>query len=170
MWASWDAADVADADAVDDALAFLRRSTAVAPQAEARLRTKLVERGVDEEVVDAAMVRARAERIVDDAALAAALVDERRRKGLGQPHPARPACAWASTPRRSTPLAVFDGRGSRGACVRARPGPRRAARRDEPEAAFRRIVGYLLRRGHPDGLSRKVARNAVFADREDHRI
>ena len=37
------------------------------------------------------------------------------------------------------------------------------------ESAFRRVVGHVLRRGYPDGLARKVAREAVFATREDER-
>ena len=39
----------------------------------------------------------------------------------------------------------------------------------EPETAFRRLVGYLARRGHGEGLARKVAREVVWADREDER-
>jgi hypothetical protein len=38
-----------------------------------------------------------------------------------------------------------------------------------PEAAFRRVAAYVARRGYPDGLARKVAREAVFTARDDQR-
>ena len=40
----------------------------------------------------------------------------------------------------------------------------------EPEAAYRRLVGYLARRGHAEGLARKVARQVVWVEREQDRI
>ena len=39
----------------------------------------------------------------------------------------------------------------------------------DAETAYRRIVGYLARRGHSDGVARKAARDAVFDDREPER-
>jgi SOS response regulatory protein OraA/RecX len=59
----------------------VRRSTASVPQAEGRLADKLRERGFAPEVVRLALERARRERLVDDAAMATALVEERRRAG-----------------------------------------------------------------------------------------
>ena len=40
----------------------------------------------------------------------------------------------------------------------------------DDEAAYRRLVGYLARRGHAEGLSRKVAREVIYAEREAARI
>jgi regulatory protein len=37
------------------------------------------------------------------------------------------------------------------------------------EAAFRRVVAHVARRGYPEGLARKVAREAVFAARDPER-
>jgi hypothetical protein len=39
----------------------------------------------------------------------------------------------------------------------------------ETETAYRRVVGYVARRGYPEALARKVAREAVFASRDAQR-
>ena len=157
-------------DEVARAIAFVRRSTAAAPQAEGRLREKLAERGHPPAVIDLALTQARRERLVDDAAMVAALVEEKRRAGHA---PARirrdlrargfedtdlePALAPAESEDQEA--AAFAVAAERAARLTAAP----------VENAYRRVAAHVARRGYPDGLARKVARAAVFASREDAR-
>lgn len=157
-------------DEVRRAVATAQRLTAAAPHSEARLRAKLAERSLPEVVLDLALERCRRLGIVDDPALAAALTDEGRRKGHA---PARirqdlerrglasaavdaaladveyedqEVAAFAVAQRRAASLAGLDG-----------------------ETAFRRLVGQLARRGYPEALCRKVARDVLWTDREPRR-
>jgi len=157
-------------DPVGSALAFIHRSTANAPQSEGRLRQKLEERGFSGSDVDAALTRARAERLVDDAALLAALITERRARGHAD-----------LRLRRDLRSRGFAGEQIDSALERHRDEDPSAVafalakeqairqRGVEPEAAVRRIVGFLVRRGHSEPLARKAARDAVYADREPQR-
>jgi regulatory protein len=157
-------------DDVAEAVAFIRRSTSSAPQAEGRLRAKLVARGTTTVVVDQALSRARAERLVDDQAMAAALVAERRAKGhaparIRQDLAARGfdtatiAAALAANGDEDLEAAAFAVARERAAGLTGLP----------TETAFRRVVGHLARRGYPEALARKVARQAVFRSRDDQR-
>lgn len=157
-------------DDVARALAFVRRSTASAPQAQRRLRDKLAERGWSATVIDRALEQARRERLVDDAAMAAALVEERRRKGHAVARirkdllargfePATLDDALADAEREDPEAAAF-------AVARARA---QRCTGLEAEVAFRRVAAHVARRGYPDGLARKVARQAVFATRDAQR-
>lgn len=152
---------------VDAALAFIRRSTANAPQSEGRLRTKLRDRGYDDRATDEALARARRERLVDDEVLLDVLVAERRARGhadarlrrdlrhrgfLGDQVDAALGRAGSTDPA----AAAFD-------VARAYAARQRAV---EAEVAVRRTVGALVRRGHPETLARKAARDAVYADRD----
>jgi regulatory protein len=158
-------------DDVADAVAFVRRSTTGAPQSEGRLREKLADRGTPATVIDAAMERARRERLVDDAAMVAALVEEARRKG--------------HAPKRIR----NDLRGRGFGDDLLDDALRRAEAEDHEaaafaiaadkaagltglaaETAFRRVVAHVARRGYPEGLARKVAREAVFTARDAARI
>jgi regulatory protein len=157
-------------DDVAAAVAFVRRSTAVAPQSEGRLRAKLADRGVAASVIDRALDQARTQRLVDDAAMAAAFVDERRRRGhaaarirtdlreRGFDEPTI-AAALAAADHEDPEAAAFAVARDRAAGLTGVPA----------EVAFRRVVGHLTRRGYPDGLARKAARQAVFASRDDER-
>jgi regulatory protein len=157
-------------DDVAEAVAFIRRSTSSAPQAEGRLRDKLVARGTPDVVIDQALARARAERLVDDPAMAAAFVAERRRKGhaptrIRQDLAARGfdadtiAAALAASRDEDLEAAAFAVARERAALLTGLP----------TETAFRRVVGHLARRGYPEALARKVARQAVFRSRDDQR-
>lgn len=157
-------------DDVARAVAFLRRSTATAPQAEGRLAEKLVERGFPPEVVRLALERARRERLVDDEAMAAALVEERRRAGHA------PARIRRDLARRgfddatlAAALASAEGEDQEAAAFAV--AVERAGRLTgvETEAAYRRVVSYVARRGYPEALARKVGREAVFATRDAER-
>ena len=153
-----------------EAVAFVRRSTSVAPQSEERLRSKLEDRGWGPSVVDRALERARRERLVDDVALASALVEERRAKGHAVGRIRRDLQSRGFDPPtlevalrdaeledpEAAAFAIALGRASR---LTAEPA----------ETAFRRTFGYLARRGYPEGLARKVAREAVFTTRDEER-
>lgn len=157
-------------DEVARAVAFVRRSTTAAPQAEGRVRDKLAERGHAATVIDLALSQARRERLVDDAAMVGALVEEKRRAGHA---PARirrdlrargfedevldPALAAAEAEDQEA--AAFAVAAERAARLTAAP----------VETAYRRVAAHVARRGYPEALARKVARAAVFAAREDAR-
>lgn len=155
---------------VSAAVGFVRASTAGAPQSEGRLRDKLERRGVPGQVIAQAMERARRERLVDDEALIAALVDERRGQGHAPARIRRDLQdrgfarddvdrALESADQQDPEAAAFAIAQARAARLTALPA----------ETAYRRVVGYLARRGHPEGLARKVAREAVFVAREAER-
>lgn len=157
-------------DEVAEAVAFVRRSTANAPQAEGRLATKLAERGWSSAVIEQALERCRASGLVDDAAMAAALVEEGRRKGHA------PTRLRADLRRRElsedviaqalAPLHDEDPEAAAFAVARRKADTLTGV---DAETAFRRIVGHLARRGHPEALARKVARAAVFDARDPER-
>lgn len=154
-------------DDVASALSFIRRSTATAPQSVGRLRSKLVERGTRPTVIELALERAHAERLVDDAAMAAALVDEGRAKGYA------PTRLRADLERRGfdrevivEALAVTAGEDLEAAAFDVARGRAQRLTGVAAETAVRRIVGQLARRGYPEGLARKVAREAVFTTRD----
>ncbi|MEX2325138.1 MAG: RecX family transcriptional regulator [Nitriliruptoraceae bacterium] len=158
-------------DDVARAVAFIRRSTATVPQAQARVIGKLTERDFDGDTIAAAIDHARREGIIDDHAIARSLVAEWRRKGHA---PARirrdlhrrgfeaDAVAAALAPHEHDDLeaSAFALALRRAALLRTH----------DAETAFRRVVGYVVRRGYADGLARKVARQAVFADREGEQV
>lgn len=157
-------------DEVTEAVAFVRRSTSMTPQSEQRVRAKLEERGWSAVVVDQAIDRARRERLVDDQALVAALVEERRAKGHA------PARIRRDLRERGFPDGLLDTELATAEAQDLEAAAFAVAREKAErvtglgaESAFRRVVGHVLRRGYPDGLARKVAREAVFATREDER-
>ncbi|MEX2504778.1 MAG: regulatory protein RecX [Egicoccus sp.] len=157
-------------DDVAEAVAFLRRSTSMAPQSEARLRDKLAERDTPAPVIEQALERARRERLVDDAAMVVALVDERRAKGHAPARIRRDLrergfggelldAALASAEREDPEAAAYAL-----ATEKAQRCTALAA-----EAAYRRVAAFVVRRGYPEGLARKVAREAVFSARDAQR-
>jgi len=157
-------------DDVARALAFVRRSTSAAPQSEARVRAKLSEQGWPSVVVDRALERARAEGLVDDAAMVAALVDERRRRGHA-PARIRRDLAERGFDRATleAALAVADAEDPEAAAFAVARDKATRTTGLPAEAAFRRVVGHVARRGYPEGLARRVARQAVFTARDDDR-
>lgn len=157
-------------DDVATALAFIRRSTANAPQSVGRLRSKLQERDTPAPAIDLAIERAHAEGLVDDAAIVAAFVEERRRAGHAPARIRRDLLARGFGQEVvDAGLADADGQDLEAAAYDI------AAQRADrltgvaPETAVRRIVGHLARRGYPEGLARKVAREAVFTSRDQQR-
>ncbi len=157
-------------DNVAWAVAFIRRSTAGAPQAEGRLRDKLLERGHPESVTVLAMERARRERLVDDAAMAAALVDEKRRAGHAPARIRRDLRGRGFGDEVLDPLLAAAESEDQEAAAFALATERAAGLTGmATETAYRRVVGHVARRGYPEALARKVARAAVFSSREQER-
>jgi SOS response regulatory protein OraA/RecX len=164
-------ADPSSANSVGAALAFIRRSTANAPQSEGRLRTKLADRAFSDPVVDEALREARRERLVDDEALLAALIAERRARGHADVRLRRDlrdrGFTGTQVDEALTRHAATDPSAAAFALAREQAARHRAV---DAEAAVRRTVGFLVRRGHSEGLARKAARDAVYADRETQEI
>ena len=157
-------------DDVAEAVAFVRRSTANAPQAEGRLAGKLSERGYPTSVVEQAMQQCRRSGLVDDQAMARALVDEGRRKGHAplrlRTDLKRRGLSSAAIDAAMAEIADQDPEAVAFALARAKADTLSGV---AAETAYRRVVAHLARRGHPEGLARKVAREAVFTAREDER-
>jgi SOS response regulatory protein OraA/RecX len=149
------------------ALAFIRRSTSNAPQSEGRLRSKLVDRGYPDAVVDEALAEARGQRLVDDDAMLAALIVERRSRGHADRRLRRDLRDRGFTgPQVDAALARHaqtDPAAAAFALARDQAARHRSV---EAEVAVRRTIGHLVRRGHGEGLAHKAARDAVYADRE----
>ena len=157
-------------DDVARAVGFLRRSTAGTPQAQGRLASKLAAKGFAPEVVRLAMERARRERLVDDEAMVAALVEERRRAGHAPGRIRRDLAARGFGEETIGPaLAPVEAEDQEAAAFAVAAERARRLTAVETEAAFRRVVAYVARRGYPEGLARKVARAAVFSTRDDER-
>lgn len=150
-------------DEIGAAVAFVRRSTARSPQSEQRLADKLSERGHPAVAVEEALARCREEGIVDDQAMAEALAEEGRRKGHARRRIGR------DLRRRGLSSETIDTvLGSLAEADDEAVAAELAARRareladEDTETAFRRVVGYLARRGHAAGLARRVARQVVL--------
>lgn len=157
-------------EAVSEAIATVRRITAGAPASEGRVRRKLQDRDYPAPVIDAAMQRARDERLVDDDAMAAALVAEWRAKGHA-PRRLRDDLRKREFDEEVVARAVAVAEDDEPLAAAFALAKDRATkmRHVDAETAYRRIVGYLARRGHGDGVARKAARDAVFDDRERER-
>lgn len=156
---------------VAEALSFVRDSTAQAPQAEGRLRTKLAARGWSDEVIDATLDSARRARLVDDASMSEALVAEAAAKGHGpvrvRQDLRRRGFSQTTIDVAVAPLEQQDQGAAAFAVAQHKASTLTAV---EAEAAYRRVVGYVARRGYPEALARKVAREAVFTARDAARV
>ncbi|MEX2328799.1 MAG: regulatory protein RecX [Nitriliruptoraceae bacterium] len=160
----------ADDAASAEALAFVRRSASMTPQSEGRLRDKLAQRGFDDHQVEATLVRARSEGLVDDRRMAQSLVDEARARGHALLRIRRDLGARGfDRDLIASLLAPYESEDQQ--AVAFELARQRAAQLtgETAETAFRRVAGHVARRGHPDALARKVARDAVFALREEQR-
>lgn len=158
-------------DQVTEAVTYARRATATTPLAEARLERKMDSRGYAPAVIEQAMRRARDQGLVDDHAFARSLVQEGRDKGHA---PLRIKTDLEKRELSSEAIeAALDTIGDRDPEAQAFAVAHDRAKRlrgVDTETAYRRLVGYLARRGYTESLSRKVARQAVFDDREPQRV
>jgi len=153
----------------DTALAFVLRSTQQRPQTEAEIRAKLAARGVPEAVAEEALARARRVGAIDDAAFARAWVEDRgRQRGFGVDRLRRelrdrlvpePLIADALGP-----LATRDDLAV--ATDLARDRLRQLPPSLQPEAAARRLQGFLQRRGYGPALAQHVALEVSGLNRE----
>lgn len=158
-------------DLVAQAVAFARRSTAQAPKSEQRLRERLEGRDLPDVVVRLALERCREEGIVDDVAMARAFAAERRAKGHA------PFRIRVDLGKRGFPdalidqvLASYESEDPEAQALELAVRKARSLAHLETEAAFRRTVGYVARRGYTESVARKVAREAVFDSREADRV
>ncbi len=157
----------ADRD-VEAAVAFLLRSTRARPQTEAELRAKLLERGWDPEAAAAALARGRELGALDDGAFARAWVEDR---GLGRGYGAsrlRRELARRQVPDGLIDAAMVAVEERDEEAVALELATERAARLPadlDPERVAARLVGFLARRGYPEGLARRVALRASGLDR-----
>lgn len=155
-------------EAVASALRFVLRSTKARPQTEAELRTKLRSRDHPDDVIDAAIDRATELGAIDDAAFARAWVNDR---GVGRGYSA--LRVREELRRRSVPegvideaMGVLETRDDLSVATElARTRAQRMPAALEPEAVARRLLGFLARRGYPEGLSRRVAIQVSGLDR-----
>ena len=163
-------ADSSLGDDVAAGLAFVRRSTANAPQSVGRLRRKLAERDTPAAAIDLVIERAHAERLVDDLAMATALVEERRAQGHAPTRLRKDLAARgfdrATIDQVLAPVEAEDQEAAAFAVARSKADRLTGL---DAEAAYRRTVGYVARRGYPEGLARKVARQAVDVSRDPAR-
>lgn len=154
---------------VTSALRFVLRSTKTRPQTEAELRSKLRGREHPDEVIDAAIERAKAIGAIDDVAFAKAWVHDR---GVGRGYSA--VRVREELRRRAVPEPVIDTAlgelETRDELAVATELARRRARqlpaKLTPEAVARRLLGFLGRRGYTEALARRVAIEVSGLDRE----
>lgn len=153
---------------VEAAVGFILRSTRQRPQTEAELAAKLHQRDVPESIARAAVARARELGAVDDAAFARAWVEDRgRERGYGV------ARVRQELLRRQVPdhvvdaaIAALEDRDEEAAATElAQHRFSRLPATLEPEKAAVRLVGFLQRRGYPQGLARRVALRVSGLDR-----
>lgn len=156
-------------EAVASAVRFVLRSTKARPQTETELRTKLRSRDHTDDAIDNAIERATELGAIDDVAFAKAWVNDR---GVGRGYSA--LRIREELRRRAVPEGVIDD--AMGALEArddlsvatelARSRAQRLPAALEPEAVARRLLGFLARRGYPEGLSRRVAIQVSGLDRE----
>ncbi len=149
-------------------VAAVMRATARRPLTVAEARAKLVALDLQPEHVEEALRRLAAVRAVDDRAFATAWVADRgARRGYGASR------LRQELRRRQVPEELIEGvlaelaeeRDEADEAVRlARERWARLPASLEPDAAARRIVGFLVRRGYPPGLAERAARKATRLD------
>jgi regulatory protein len=157
-------------DDIAEGLAFVRRSTANSPQSVGKLRRKLAERDTPPVAIDRIIERAHAERLVDDRAIATALVEERRAKGHA-PLRLRQDLARRGFDDRliAEVLAPVEAEDQEAAAFAVARDKASRLTGVDAETALRRTVAYVARRGYPEGLARKVSRQAVDVTRDPER-
>jgi regulatory protein len=158
------------ADDVAEGLAFVRRSTANAPQSVGRLRRKLADRDTPAAVVDLVIERAHAEGLVDDLAIATSLVEERRAKGHAPLRLRQDLAKRGFDPQLiDQVLAPVEAEDQEAAAFAVAKDKADRLTGVDGETALRRTVAHVARRGYPEGLARKVARAAVDVSRDPER-
>lgn len=149
------------------AVAYARRATAQAPKSEARLQQALRRRGYAPAAIEVALQRCRERGIVDDRAFAEGLVGEGRRRGHA-PRRIRVTLERRGIAEEAIQIALAAVADTDPEAAAYAVAHKRAAELQgvDTEVAYRRLLGYLARRGYHEALARKVARQALFNDRE----
>lgn len=158
-----------DRPQTQQALSFVLRSTGNRPQSEAEVAAKLRSRGYGEDVVEETLTLARGYGAVDDAAFAAAWVEDRGwHRGFGVARLRR------ELRERQIPealvdeaLAALDSRDELAVATEvARERVRQLPASLTTDAIARRLYGYLGRRGYPEALAQRVALSVSGLDRD----
>ncbi|MDX6285234.1 MAG: regulatory protein [Frankiales bacterium] len=147
----------------DVARAICLRLLTGAPRTRAELATAMRKKGVPPEVADRVLQRFADVNLVDDAAYAASFVESKHReRGLARPAlkaELRRKGVDAETAQAAVELLdPADEEASARALVARRL---RSMSNVEPDAAIRRLVGMLARKGYPGGLAYRVVREAL---------
>ncbi len=158
-----------DADPESAARTILLSKLSGQPRTRAELADTLAERGIPDEVADRVLERFGEVGLIDDAAFAAAWVESRHRgRGL-----ARRALAHELRHRGVDDELVQDAVEelhpdqeweTARMLVRRRLGSMRSLER---QAAMRRLLGMLARKGYPAGLAMTVVREELDASEEE---
>jgi regulatory protein len=152
-----------DTDPREAARAVCLRLLAVRPRTRAELATALRRRGIPDE--DAAAVLERYDEVgmIDDAAFARAWVTTRHHgRGLARGALARELRQRGVDAEAIAPALGEVDDGAEAAMARDLVARRlRSMANVPPEAAFRRLVGMLARKGYPAGLAVRTVRDAL---------
>ncbi|GII20551.1 regulatory protein RecX [Planosporangium mesophilum] len=157
-----------DRDPAELAREICLRQLAVRPRTRAELATAMRKRGIDDEIVDSVLDRYDEVGIINDEAFARAWVTSRHHgKGL-----ARRALAGELRRKGVDPDAVGEALDELDPQTEEETAKALVARRMRiersapPDAAFRRLVGMLARKGYPAGLAIRVVKDALAAEAE----
>ena len=161
--------DDVDPAALSKAMAYLTRSASRRPLTVAEARDKLVAREYDDAVVDVAVARGIAMRMLDDEGFARAWVGDRGvKRGYGRRRLHRELA------KRKVPEPVIDAALSQldevdetaQALELARQRAQRMPADLPPARVAQRLVGMLVRRGFDSGTAHQAAREATALDRD----
>lgn len=154
-------------DLADRALDYLARGRRTRRELELRLR----KREATPAQIAAALDRLEQSGVLSDEAVAEVEASARLRRGEA-PARVRQQLRKKGVSGKTVQEAISgaieqDGFDERAACLEAARKRARTLRDDEPEAAKRKLVGYLLRRGYSGSVARDAVREALAAPDED---
>jgi regulatory protein len=154
-------------DLADRAVDYLARGRRTRRELELRLR----KREATPAQIAAALDRLEQSGVLSDEAVAEAEAAARLRRGEA-PARVRQQLRRKGVSGKTVQEAVAgaieqDGFDERAACLEAAQKRARTLRNDEPEAARRKLLGFLLRRGYGGGVAREAVRQALRVADED---
>ncbi|MBY0489763.1 MAG: recombination regulator RecX [Gemmatimonadaceae bacterium] len=154
-------------DLADRALDYLARGRRTRRELELRLR----KREATPAQIAAALDRLEQSGVLSDEAVAEAEAAARLRRGEA-PARVRQQLRKKGVSGKAVQDAIAgaiaqDGFDERAACMEAARKRARTLRNDDPEAARRKLLGFLLRRGYGGGVARDAVRQVLSAPSED---
>lgn len=158
----------ATAEGEGAALAFLVRSCAQRPLTVAEAREKLRARGLDADLIEAAVDQAVAMRVLDDVGFAEAWVNDRGlNRGYGRQRLERELRGRAVPDELiDQALEILDDHDEVAQATElARTRAQRMPAGLEPPKVAQRLVGFLVRRGFSSHVAHDVARRVTALDR-----